>query len=73
MAISCVIRNTETEVRVPDIYIDGTWLAARGSGSREIRCPADGQFVATVDEAGPEDTRAAIGAARAKRARKDML
>ena len=49
---------------MPDIYIDGTWLAARGSGSREIRCPADGQLVATVDEAGPEDTDAAIGAAR---------
>ena len=49
---------------MPDIYIDGTWLAARGSGSREIRCPADGQLVATVDEAGPEDTAAAIGAAR---------
>jgi betaine-aldehyde dehydrogenase len=64
VAISCAIRNTEAEVRVPDIYIDGTWLAARGSGSREIRCPADGQLVATVDEAGPEDTAAAIGAAR---------
>src|SRR5580765_7835918 len=65
VAISCAIRNTtEVEVRVPDIYIDGTWLAARGSGSREIRCPADGQLVATVDEAGPEDTAAAIGAAR---------
>ena len=49
---------------MPDIYIDGTWLAAQGSGSREIRCPADGQLVATVDEAGPEDTAAAIGAAR---------
>lgn len=58
-------RNTEgTEVRVPDIYIDGTWLSAQASGQREIRCPADGQLVATVDEAGPEDTAAAIGAAR---------
>ncbi len=31
---------------------------------REIRCPADGELVATVSEAGADDTRAAIGAAR---------
>ena len=32
---------------------------------REIRCPADGSLVAEIDEAGPEDTQAAIAAARA--------
>ena len=36
---------------------------ARGR-RREIRCPADGTLVAEVDEAGPEDTAAAIAAAR---------
>ncbi|GAA3804639.1 aldehyde dehydrogenase family protein [Nocardioides panacisoli] len=46
-----------------ELYIDGTWVSARGGGRREIRCPADGSLVATVDEAGEEDTRAAIDAA----------
>ena len=65
VAISCAIRNTtETEVRVPDIYIDGTWLAARGSGSREIRCPADGQLVATSTRPAPRTPQRAIAAAR---------
>ncbi len=47
------------------LYIGGRWVAAREGERREIRCPADGTLVAEIDEAGPEDTRAAIGAARA--------
>ncbi len=47
------------------LYIGGRWEAAREGERREIRCPADGSLVADIDEAGPEDTRAAIGAARA--------
>jgi betaine-aldehyde dehydrogenase len=50
--------------RVPELYIGGRWEAARGGEHREIRCPADGSLVAEVDEAGPEDTAAAIAAAR---------
>lgn len=50
---------------MPELYIDGGWHGARGGRRREIRCPADGTLVAEVDEAGPEDTEAAIGAARA--------
>jgi betaine-aldehyde dehydrogenase len=46
------------------IYIDGRWLPAQSGGEREIRCPADGAVVGTVAEAGAEDTRAAIAAAR---------
>ena len=38
-------------------------LRARAGGRREIRCPADGSLVAEVDEAGVEDTEAAIAAA----------
>ena len=47
-----------------ELYIAGRWEGARGGGRREIRCPADGTLVAEVDEAGPEDTKAAIAAAR---------
>src|SRR5690348_12753875 len=47
-----------------ELLIGGQWTSARSGGRREIRCPADGSLVATVDEAGPEDTAAAIGAAR---------
>lgn len=49
----------------PDLFIGGTWRHAVGGGKREIVDPADGSVVATVDEAGPEDARAAIAAARA--------
>ena len=46
------------------LWIGGEWRAARDGGLREIRCPADGTLVATVSEAGPDDTRDAIAAAR---------
>ncbi len=49
---------------MPQLFIDGGWRAARAGGRREIRCPADGTLVAEVDEASPEDTAAAIDAAR---------
>jgi betaine-aldehyde dehydrogenase len=49
---------------VPQLYIAGRWESAREGGLRSIYCPADGLKVADVDEAGPDDTRAAIGAAR---------
>ncbi len=49
---------------MPELYIGGRWVGAREGERREIRCPADGTLVAEVDEAGPEDTRDAIGAAR---------
>ena len=50
---------------VAELYVDGQWVNARAGGRREIRCPADGALVAEVDEAGPEDTAAAIAAADA--------
>jgi betaine-aldehyde dehydrogenase len=49
---------------VADLYIDGSWVGALAGGRRTIRCPADGNLVAEVDEAGPEDTARAIEAAR---------
>src|SRR4051794_10648025 len=50
---------------MPDLYVDGAWVAARSGERREIRCPADGSLVAEVDEAGVADTEAAIAAAHA--------
>ncbi|MET7617614.1 aldehyde dehydrogenase family protein [Streptomyces sp. NPDC005408] len=49
---------------MPELFIGGKWTAAVDGDVREIRCPADGTFVATVDEAGPKDAAAAIAAAR---------
>jgi betaine-aldehyde dehydrogenase len=49
---------------VPELFIDGEWMAAREGGTREVRCPADGTPVRTVDEATAADTEAAIAAAR---------
>ncbi len=48
---------------VPDLYVDGSWVSALAGGRRTIVCPADGTVVAEVDEAGPDDTAAAIAAA----------
>jgi betaine-aldehyde dehydrogenase len=47
-----------------ELFIAGEWVSALGGGTREIRCPADGSLVATVDEADGTDTEAAIEAAR---------
>ncbi|HUV48746.1 MAG: aldehyde dehydrogenase family protein [Actinomycetes bacterium] len=49
---------------MPDFFIGGIWTSARDGNTREIRCPADGSLVATVDEGASEDTEAAIEAAR---------
>jgi betaine-aldehyde dehydrogenase len=48
---------------MPELYVDGAWTSAAAGGLREIRCPADASLVAEVDEAGAEDTDAAIAAA----------
>lgn len=46
------------------LLIGGRWLDASDGRTREIRCPADGELVATVAEAGEADALAAIAAAR---------
>jgi betaine-aldehyde dehydrogenase len=46
------------------LFIDGDWRAARDGATRTITCPADGQEVVTVAEAGPGDARDAVAAAR---------
>ena len=50
---------------MPENYVAGRWVGAAAGARREIRCPADGTLVAEIDESGPEDTLAAIAAARA--------
>ncbi|MEU4198940.1 aldehyde dehydrogenase family protein [Streptomyces sp. NPDC039022] len=50
---------------MPELFIGGQWTAAADGEVREIRCPADGTLVATVDEAGAADAAAAVTAARA--------
>jgi betaine-aldehyde dehydrogenase len=50
---------------MPENFIAGQWVAAQDGGRREIRCPADGELVAEIDESTSADTEAAIAAARA--------
>ncbi|MFM9134601.1 MAG: betaine-aldehyde dehydrogenase, partial [bacterium] len=47
-----------------DLYIDGSWVASSDGGTREIRCPADGELERLVDEATAADTGRANEAAR---------
>ena len=49
---------------MPDLFIDGEWRDAADGATREIRCPADGELVATVSEGGEADARDAVRAAR---------
>ena len=49
---------------MPDLFIDGAWVAGEKGLKRDIRCPADRSLVATVDEATTADTERAIAAAR---------
>lgn len=49
---------------MPELYVDGAWVTALAGGRREIRCPANGELVAEIDEATEADTLLAIAAAR---------
>ncbi|MGW1682389.1 aldehyde dehydrogenase family protein [Saccharopolyspora sp. NPDC002376] len=48
----------------PTLFIDGEWVSAADGRTREIHCPADGELVATVAEAGAAEAKRAIAAAR---------
>ena len=41
---------------MPENFIGGSWVAAKDGGHRDIRCPADGELVARVDESTRVDT-----------------
>ena len=47
------------------LFIGGSWTAASDGGTRDIRCPADGELVGTVSEGTAEDSTRAVEAARA--------
>ncbi|MFD7502361.1 aldehyde dehydrogenase family protein [Streptomyces sp. NPDC059850] len=49
---------------MPELFIGGQWTATLDGQTREIRCPADGTLVASVDEAGAKDVAMAVAAAR---------
>src|SRR5689334_8419033 len=49
----------------PDLYIGGAWRHASDGGARDSINPADGSVAGVVDEATPDDARAAVAAARA--------
>ncbi|MBA2640100.1 MAG: aldehyde dehydrogenase family protein [Nocardioidaceae bacterium] len=49
---------------MPQLCVGGRWVGPANGRTREIRCPADGSHVVTVDEAGRPETEAAIAAAR---------
>ncbi len=49
---------------MPENFINGEWVSAQEGGRREIRCPANGELVAEIDESTAVDTEAAIAAAR---------
>lgn len=47
------------------LFIDGKFQKAASGRTRTIQCPANGVAVATVSEAGQQDSEAAIAAAAA--------
>jgi betaine-aldehyde dehydrogenase len=49
---------------MPENFINGEWVSAQEGGRRAIRCPANGELVAEIDESTAADTEAAIAAAR---------
>lgn len=49
---------------MPELYIDGSWCDANDGARREVIDPFDGSTARIVSEGGPDDTEAAIAAAR---------
>lgn len=56
---------TEETETASSLFINGVWEPAASGAVRRIHNPADGELVATVSEAGREDSERAIAAARA--------
>ncbi|SDQ52947.1 aldehyde dehydrogenase family protein [Arthrobacter crystallopoietes] len=49
---------------VDDVFINGAWVPARGTGRNPVTDPATGQIWGSVPDGTPEDIDAAVGAAR---------
>ncbi|PRA10886.1 betaine-aldehyde dehydrogenase, partial [Arthrobacter sp. MYb211] len=56
--------QNELLLNAATIYINGSFGPASSAATRQIFCPANGEPVALVSEAGPADAEAAIAAAR---------
>jgi acyl-CoA reductase-like NAD-dependent aldehyde dehydrogenase len=57
--------RTLRQVRPGRLFIDGAWTTAADNRAREVIDPTTGAVITTVAEAGPEDVRRAVAAARA--------
>jgi betaine-aldehyde dehydrogenase len=57
-------RITAAEADVPELFIDGAWVASGDGTTSDVINPSDGSVVAEVDVATDDQVQAAIGAAR---------
>jgi succinate-semialdehyde dehydrogenase/glutarate-semialdehyde dehydrogenase len=60
-----MIRLADTRLLRTTAYVNGTWIAAQGGGTLEVRNPANGELLGSVPDCGGAETRAAIEAAAA--------
>jgi succinate-semialdehyde dehydrogenase/glutarate-semialdehyde dehydrogenase len=60
-----MIRLADTRLLRTTAYVNGTWIAAHGGGTLEVRNPANGELLGSVPDCGGAETRAAIEAAAA--------
>ena len=49
---------------VDDIFVDGAWTPARGTGRNQVTDPATGEVWGSVPDGSTEDVDAAVGSAR---------
>jgi succinate-semialdehyde dehydrogenase/glutarate-semialdehyde dehydrogenase len=60
-----MIKLADTRLLRTTAYVNGTWIAAQGGGTLEVRNPASGELLGTVPDCGATETRTAIEAAAA--------
>jgi succinate-semialdehyde dehydrogenase/glutarate-semialdehyde dehydrogenase len=60
-----MIKLADTRLLRTTAYVNGTWIAAQGAGTLEVRNPASGELLGTVPDCGATETRTAIEAAAA--------
>jgi betaine-aldehyde dehydrogenase len=60
-----MIAKVDVDAKTGRMWINGCWVEARTGQTRDLPSPVDQSVVGTVPEAGREDVRAAVGAARA--------
>ena len=60
-----MIKLADTRLLRTTAYVNGTWIAAQGGGTLEVRNPANADLLGTVPDCGRAETRTAIEAAAA--------